>query len=305
MKVLITGGAGFVGRSLSARLLAQGHEVHVLDNFVTGFRHNIHTGIHLIEADLSLPKSWQNLSPMDVIFHLGAMVSVPESVEKPLRCVEVNEMGTILAIQKALEWKARLIFASSAAVYGDSGSIQDEMDLPHPKSPYGLSKLASEHFLSMASEQGLSWVAFRKFNIFGPGQAIGSAYASVIPKFIARALAKEALQIHGDGRQTRDFVYIGQVVDYYLQAMNNQALGVFNMGNGATLSIRDLALELKELMPERVEIEFTAPRAGDIKTSCAAVNRLKEAFEPSPLQMQEALRETIGFYRENLSRFCQ
>ncbi len=305
MRILVTGGAGFVGRSLTARLLTEGHEVYVLDNFVTGFRHNIHEGIHLVEADLSLRQSWENLPPMEVLFHLGAMVSVPESVEKPLRCIEVNEMGTVLAIQKAQEWGSRLIFASSAAVYGDSGSIQDEMDLPRPKSPYGLTKLTSEYFLAMAQEQGLSWLAFRKFNIFGPGQAIGSAYASVIPKFIARALGGETLQIHGDGSQTRDFLYIDQVVDYYLQAMSNRALGVFNMGNGETLSIRELAIGLQEIMPEPVRIEFTSPRAGDIKASCASVARLRTAFQASPLNMREALLETVGFYRENQSRFSQ
>ncbi|MBW7877219.1 MAG: NAD-dependent epimerase/dehydratase family protein [Candidatus Cloacimonetes bacterium] len=299
MRVLVTGGLGFIGRNLVQKLLKLGHSVIVLDDLSTGFLQNQIPGSQLLTSDISCEEFWRDLPPVDCVFHLAAMVSVPQSFLQPIRCQDVNVNGTIRLLSYCQRHGVnRLIMASSAAVYGDSPD-QSEQSVPRPKSPYGLTKLAGEYLLQIAQEQfGLSWVAFRKFNVFGPGQSVASAYASVIPRFIVQALNNQPLEIHGDGEQTRDFIFVDQVTDYYIQAMHNSFVGVCNMGNGKTMSVNDLVHILKKRFPQMPPPRFSPPRNGDIKNSQAVIHTLLSNFQPVPFDFEDALDQTIFYYRK-------
>lgn len=301
MRVLVTGGLGFIGSNLVQALVTQGHDVIVLDDLSTGYiKHQI-PGSEVRIADISCEEFWHELPAVDCVFHLAAMVSVPQSFLQPIRCQAVNVTGLIRLLNYCKKnGVKRLIMASSAAVYGD-GLEQSEEAMPRPKSPYGLSKLTGEHLLQIAKEQfGLSWVAFRKFNVFGPKQSVASAYASVIPRFIVRALNNQPLEIHGDGQQTRDFIYVDQVVQYYIQAMHNSFVGVCNMGNGKTMSVNDLVHSLKQRFPNMPAPVFCPSRNGDILHSQALVDTLFSNFEAVPFDFENCLNQTIEYYNQLL-----
>ncbi|MCJ8346769.1 NAD-dependent epimerase/dehydratase family protein, partial [bacterium] len=289
MRILVTGGAGFIGSNLTRKLLNTGHEVVVLDNFSTGFVENLHPDCELIQGDVGLKETWDQLDTVDIIFHLAAMVSVPLSMNDPIQCQRDNVDSVIYLIDYAKKHQvSKVILASSAAVYGDKSSTQSESQLPGPKSPYGISKLMDEHLLSMALENfGLQFVAFRMFNIFGAYQSVSSAYASVIPIFISKALKNQDLQVHGDGLQTRDFVYVQQVVDYYIQAMTSKVTGVFNLGNGGSLNILDLAQKIISFTDSKSNIIHKEVREGDIRVSQAEIDQLSENFSKIPIDFED------------------
>ncbi|PCJ21057.1 MAG: dTDP-glucose 4,6-dehydratase [Candidatus Cloacimonadota bacterium] len=299
MKILVTGGAGFIGSNLTRKLLNTGHEVIVLDNFSTGFAENLHPDCQLIQGDVGLKETWSSLESVDIIFHLAAMVSVPISMKDPIQCQRDNVDALIHLIEYAKNHQVKkVILASSAAVYGDKTETQSEKQLPAPKSPYGISKLMDEHLLSMALENsGLQFVAFRMFNIFGPFQSVSSAYASVIPIFISKALKNQDLLIYGDGLQTRDFVYVQQVVDYYIQAMNSKINGVFNLGNAGSLNILDLAKKIISFTDSESKIENKEIREGDIRVSQAEIDHLTDNFIKVPIDFEDCLMQTIKYYR--------
>ena len=301
MKVLVTGGAGFIGHHLARELKSRGHEVSVLDNLCSGKRENIPAEIELIEADIADSGSWENLPSFDIVFHLAAMVSVVESQIDPIKCERENVHSVLHLIQFAREKKVKkIVLASSAAIYGDSTAIQLENQLPNPKSPYGLSKLSGEYLLNMAwINHRIPFVALRMFNVFGPGQAVDSAYASVIPKFMTRALQGESLIIHGDGSQTRDFIYVDQVVDYYIQAMESELVGVYNAGNNQSWSILQLANKVLGLCGQKVSKSFSAGRPGDIKDSRADIARLTADFRLVDFDFDRALRITYESYSKS------
>ncbi|MCO4783809.1 MAG: NAD-dependent epimerase/dehydratase family protein [Candidatus Cloacimonetes bacterium] len=302
MKVLVTGGAGFIGSNLTRKLLNTGHEVVVLDNFSTGFPENLHPDCQLIQGDVGLKETWDNLETVDVIYHLAAMVSVPVSMNDPIQCQRDNVDSVIYLIDYAKKHQvSKVILASSAAVYGDKTQTQSELQLPAPKSPYGVSKLMDEHLLSMALENfGLPFVAFRMFNIFGPYQSVSSAYASVIPIFITKALKNQDLTIYGDGLQTRDFVYVQQVVDYYIQAMTSKVTGVFNLGNGGSLNILDLAEKIIRFTDSESKIEHKEIREGDIRVSQAEIDHLTDNFTKIPIDFEDSLMQSIKYYRDKI-----
>lgn len=300
-RVLVTGGAGFIGSNLAKALLKRGEEVTVLDNLSTGFRENIPVECEFIQADVSLQSTWHDLPEFDVVFHLAAMVSVVESQENPIQCekdnvhsiIYLNEYARRVALKK-------VVFASSAAIYGDLAALQVESQYPSPKSPYGLSKLSGEYLLSMNYEEhSIPYVALRMFNVFGPYQSVKSAYASVVPIFLTRALNSQSLAIYGDGEQTRDFIYVDQVVNYYIQAMDkgSDLVGVYNAGNNRSLSIKELANRILVLTDSKSEVIFKEVRPGDIRESLASVERLKSEFNFQDFDFESCLRKTLEYYR--------
>ena len=296
---LVTGGAGFIGTNLVRRLLSEGGTVYVLDDLSSGYMSNVPLGVDFIKGDIADPEVWESLPPVNYIYHLGAMVSVVESIENPLRCEQVNVHSILHLLNYARRCKgAKIVFASSAAIYGDSAEIQKESQYPEPKSPYGLSKLSGEYYLNMAwVSEGIPYVALRMFNVFGPYQSIGSPYASVIPVFVSKLLNNEPLKIYGDGCQTRDFIYVQQVVDYYIQSLNTGVVGIYNAGNNSNCSINALAQKIRSIVGNsNQQTQYLEPRSGDIKTSLADIGRLKRDFVIQDLDFDKALRETVEYY---------
>lgn len=296
---LVTGGAGFIGTNLVRRLLREGGRVFVIDDLSSGFRSNVPSEVEFIEGDIADPKIWESLPSVNYIYHLGAMVSVLESIQNPIRCEQVNVHSVLHLLDYARRCRAaKIVFASSAAIYGDAAEIQVESQYPDPKSPYGLSKLSGEYFLNMAwLNERIPYVALRMFNVFGPYQSIGSTYASVIPIFVNRVLSGEAIQIYGDGEQTRDFIYVQQIVDYYIQSLSDQIVGIYNAGNNSNCSINELSRKIANLVGKLDQrIDFLDPRPGDIKRSLANIDRLKRDFVIQDLDFDKALAETIEYY---------
>jgi UDP-glucose 4-epimerase len=300
---LVTGGAGFIGSHLAARLVAAGHEVVVLDDLSTGKLSNL-AGIEvefiqgsvIDRSDLA-----RATAGVDNVFHLAALVGVPESLADPERTLEVNVVGTIRLLLAAAEAGARrFVLSSSSAIYGDDAPVPNpEACYPGPISPYGLSKLDGEFYLAMYAEQlGLHTVALRYFNVFGPRQDPRSPYAAVIPIFIDRALAGRDLIVFGDGEQTRDFIAVNDVAAANLFALTAPP-GVYNVGCGGRITVNDLASKIISLTGSSSAVVHEPARPGDIYHSQADVTRISAAgFRPG-VGLDQGLRETIRFFREH------
>lgn len=308
MRVLITGGAGFIGSHL-ARYWSDRAEVIVLDNLRTGFRKNLEgVKVKLVEGDI---RDMQQVSicmkGVDVVFHLAAMVSVPESVESPADCVQNNVLGTLNLLHAAAdEGVQRFIFASSAAVYGNNPEMpKTENMLPQPKSPYAVTKLDGEHYLDFFRDHhGLSTASLRFFNVFGPGQNPGGPYASAVPVFITRALRNEPITIFGDGLQTRDFIYVSDIVSALsFLAGAKDATGIFNAGYGKSTRIDELATWVKAQTQSSSEIRFEAERAGDVRHSYAAADKLRALGWLPEWTFEKGLQVTVQSYQEQVNEF--
>jgi UDP-N-acetylglucosamine/UDP-N-acetyl-alpha-D-glucosaminouronate 4-epimerase len=279
-RVLVTGGGGFIGHHLSRRLLDDGCEVCVLDNFATGRRERLKGfDIELVEGDLrSYERAHAAVRGADLVFHLGALPSVPRSVQDPLTTGAVNVEGTLNVLLAARdEGVRRVVFASSSSVYGANPALpKSEDNAPLPVSPYGVSKLAAEHYCrSFSGVYGLETVSLRLFNVFGPGQDPLSEYAAVVPRFIAALAEGTAPTIYGDGHQTRDFTYVLDVVEAFLSAANTPETGdqVFNVSSGNETSILELLSILNGLFNTTIAPEFAPPRRGEISRSSGDPSR--------------------------------
>jgi UDP-glucose 4-epimerase len=293
MRALVTGGAGFIGSHLVSRLADDGHEVRVLDDLSSGKRENL---AHLsgarapevIEADVrSVDAVKRAVEGCEVVFHEAAIVSVPYSVEHPRETHDVNIAGTLNVLCAARDAGVRrVVFASSAAIYGDDPSLpKTEAMLPAPISPYGVEKLTAEHYLRTFTRlYGLETVALRYFNVFGPRQDPSSPYSGVISVFASRILAGKTVGIFGDGEQTRDFVYVGNVVDAnVLAAASPRAVGnVYNVACGNATSLRELAARLGAAAGKTPAIEHLPPRPGDIRHSRADIARARADLGYAP-----------------------
>ena len=275
---LVTGGAGFIGSHLVEALLAQGDTVRVLDNLSTGYRQNLSgvaTQIELIEGDIQDEAVLERaVAGIDFIFHLAAMVSVPESMKKPIEAEVINALGTLklLSAAKAVGVQ-RLILSSTCAIYGDEPTLpKNEAMSPAPKSPYAISKLTAEQYCRLFNEiYGLETTILRYFNVFGPRQDPSSAYSGVISIFVDRFAQKIAPLIFGDGGQTRDFVFVGDVVRAnMLAATTSEAAGkVFNIGTGRQVSINHLFTDLCQIFGLELSPLYKPDRPGDIRHSYA------------------------------------
>lgn len=308
-KYLVTGGAGFIGSHIVRALLEQGDFVRVLDNFSTGKRDNVGqvsnlSGFELLEGDIrnqdTVAKAVQDI---DIIFHEAAFVSVPQSMDDPLPCFEINQRGTEFLLEAARKAGVkRVVLASSAAVYGDSDAMPlDEQTPLRPLSPYAVSKRVDELYAEMYTRSfGLDVVALRYFNVYGPRQRPDSMYAAAVPIFTRRLLDGKSVTIYGDGGQTRDLVYVGDIVRANLAASEHPAAPgqVFNVCSGHEIRVIDLVETLMDLFPNAPDPQFAPPRAGDIYRSVGnpqkAVNLLGFRAETS---LAEGLKAVVDWMK--------
>ena len=297
--VVVTGGAGFIGSHIAWELVKD-NEVIIIDNLYTGKEENVPPGAKLVKADI---RDYSTIAELighaDYVFHEAAQVSVVESIRDPVFTEEVNVIGTINILRALLDGHGKLIFASSAAVYGDNPNLPlKETERPKPLSPYGLTKVAAEEYLRVFHElYGLPVVALRYFNVFGPRQGFNQ-YAGVISIFINRALRNEPLVIYGDGKQTRDFIYVKDVVRAnLLVAESRRSNGrVFNVATGKQTSILELAVKIIEITGANTSIIFDKPRPGDIRHSLADIGEIRKlGFEPE-FSLEEGLKKTVEWY---------
>ena len=302
MKVLITGGAGFIGSHIVEHFQGKA-EVRVLDNLRSGFKHNL-AGFEyeFVEASiLDRAAVRQAVQGVDYIFHLAAMISVPESMAKPIECNELNTNGTLVVLEEAAKAGVKkLVLSSSAAIYGDNPVVPKvETMFPEPKSPYAITKLDGEYYCRMFAAEGkLQTACLRYFNVFGPRQDPKSQYAAAVPIFIHRALKDEPITIYGDGEQTRDFIYVKDIAAANVYAaMQPDVAGVYNVAYGAKITIKELCQTICRLTGSRSEIKHAPERAGDVKHSMAAVDRLRATgFQPQG-SLAEGLKTTVEFFR--------
>ena len=303
-RVLVTGGAGFIGSNLVHALLERGDEVRVLDNFATGNRANL-TGleddVEVVEGELrSYERVHNAVRGVELVFHQGALPSVPRSVQDPLTTSAVTIEGTLNVLLAARdEGVRRVVFASSSSVYGNGGTLpRSEGQQPDPISPYAVAKLAAERYcVSFHRVYGLETVALRYFNVFGPRQDPNSQYAAVVPRFIAAVDAGRAVTIHGDGSQSRDFTYVANVVEANLLAADADDAGghVLNIATGRQATVNELADAIGEALGRPVEKEFLPARTGDVRDSWADISEAADVlgYEPS-VSLGEGLRLTAA-----------
>lgn len=308
--MVITGGAGFIGSHIAECWLGRGAEVHVIDNLRSGHLKNVtlfpklnfHRG-SITDRDLV----FSVLKDASYVHHLAAMVSVPESVMKPVECVEINVLGLINILDAAREHNVKkVVHSSSAAVYGDNPESPKLTSMrPMPKSPYGITKLDGEYYLEMYRENfNVGTVSLRYFNVFGPRQDPQSQYAAAIPIFVSKALKNDPITIYGDGTQTRDFVFVKDVVNANLTAATNaEAHGVFNVANGSSITIRELAELIIKETGSQSKIIFEKERPGDIKHSLASTKDTEESlgFKPK-FNLIDGLKETISYFVNEFSQ---
>jgi UDP-glucose 4-epimerase len=300
-KVLITGGAGFIGSNLVEKFLDENYKVIVLDNFSTGKIENLqeHENLEIHEGDICDEVLLEKLiEQVQVIVHLAAMVSIPETIERPEESFKVNVKATRnifeLAVKNEIE---KVIFATSAAVYGDNNNLPlKEDEIPNPISPYGEHKLKNENDAMELSNDKTTFIGFRFQNVYGPKQSLKGAYAAVIPIFIDKALSKKTITVFGDGKQIRDFVYVKDVVEIILSSIKSDEIksDIFNVGRGEPKTLIDLIDSISEILDSKLEVEFQAPRVGDVKESFADIERLKVILNYSPKYgLKQGLFETI------------
>lgn len=312
-KILVTGGAGFIGSHLVDRLLDEGFEVIVLDNLSTGRMQNLvhhqhRKDLHFIKGDIrdfELVK--KVVVEVDAVFHEAALVSVTRSVENPILTSEVNVNGTLNLLKACSDADVkRFIYASSSSVYGEAEALpKDEGLVPKPISPYAVSKMAAERYCLVFREvYGLETVCLRYFNVYGPRQVYGP-YSGVISIFINRLLNGEPPVIYGDGKQTRDFTHVEDVVQANMLALNERdAVGeVFNIATGVATSVNELAALLQEIMGKtHLKPVYTGPRAGDIRHSYADITKAREVLGYRPkFSLREGLAKLVEWYRCNPS----
>ena len=302
-RVLITGGAGFIGSHLVRHFAGQA-QVTVLDDLRSGYVHNL-DGIacrFVRGSILDAQALREAMADAEEVYHLAAMISVPESVAKPAECAELNTEGTRRVLDAAVAAGARkVVLASSAAIYGDNPTVPKlESMTPEPKSPYAETKLAGEHLLEAYRQtHGLGTTSLRFFNVFGPRQDPRSAYAAAVPIFIAKALRDEPIGIHGDGGQTRDFVHVTDIVGALAYAgASAEMAGTYNVGYGRSQSVLELAQEILRLTGSKSALEHLPPRAGDVRHSLASTERLLSAGWKPKSSVQAGLAETVDFYRQ-------
>jgi len=312
MRYLVTGGAGFIGSNLTRALLSDGHRVRVLDNFLTGKRENLAglvedhgDAFELMEGDIRDPAATRKAAEgIDYVLHQGALPSVPRSVADPALSNEINVAGTVNVLVASRDAGVRrVVFAASSSAYGDTPELpKRESMTPNPKSPYAAQKLAGEHYMRIFHEvYGLETVSLRYFNVFGPRQDPQSMYAAVIPRFITCVMRGEPPTVYGDGRQTRDFTYIDNVIQANLAACAASKAacgGVFNIACGERVSLLDILEIVYGLVGRRVEPRFEPSRPGDVRDSLAEISRAREILGYDPrVTFREGLRTTFDWFR--------
>lgn len=303
---LVTGGAGFIGSHISERLARSGHRVRVLDNFSSGKEENLESlggEVEILPGDIRDPEIVKRaVEGVDVVFHEAALGSVPRSVADPLTTHEVNITGTLNVLMAARDAGVRrVVYASSSSVYGETPVLPKSEDLqPAPLSPYALSKLAGEYYISVFHQvYGFEAVSLRYFNIFGPRQDPESEYAAVIPKFVTALLAGNRPTVYGDGLQSRDFTYVENVVEANLLAASASGVAgrAFNVACGGRYTLLELLDKLKEIIGSDLAPLHEAARAGDVRDSQASIEAAENALGYRVMVgFDEGLRRTVDSY---------
>lgn len=300
MKVLVTGGAGFIGSAVVREGLLRGHDVCIIDNFSTGYASNIPQGVTLIEGDiLNGNLLYETLVDVDAVFHLAASVGNVRSIEAPLVDAQTNVMGT-LTLLEAMRRRSitRIVYSSSAAIFGEPQNIPlDETHFTEPDSPYGVTKLAAEkHILCYGRIYGWHAICLRYFNVYGVNQRF-DAYGNVIPIFAQRLLKNKPLKIYGDGEQTRDFVSVEDVARANWLALEHGKSGVYNIGTGVAITISSLAQLMQEIWGKAVEIENVSPRAGEVRHSRADISHAQKSFLYEPqISLESGLKSYLDWF---------
>jgi UDP-glucose 4-epimerase len=308
MKALVTGGGGFIGSNIVRALLARGDDVRVLDNFSTGSRANLaglEHDVQLVEGDLrSYERVHAAVRGAEVVFHQGALPSVPRSVQDPLTTTAVNVEGTLNVLLAARdEGVRRIVNASSSSVYGNTGTLpRVETQAPDPISPYAVAKLAAERFCTSFSRvYGMEIVSLRYFNVFGPRQDPTSQYAAVVPRFIRAIATGEPVTIYGDGEQSRDFTFVDNVVGANLLAADASGVGgeILNVATGGSVTVNALADDIGAMLGSAVEKRYEPAREADVRASWADIgeaHRLLD-YEPS-VDFASGLQRTADYLLE-------
>jgi UDP-glucose 4-epimerase len=305
MLTLVTGGAGFIGSNLADRLLHEGHEVRILDDLSTGFASNLPDGATFLEGDITdADLVAKAVDGVEVVFHQGARGSVARSLDAPLLTDQVNTAGTLTVLDAARRAGVRrIVSASSSSVYGGVAPRPTPESAPlTPKSPYAVTKMTGEHNLRVFSElYDIETVSLRYFNVYGPRQRPDSAYAAVIPRFIAALRAGEAPEVHGDGCQSRDFAYVADVVSANLAAASAPAAAcsgkAYNIAGGHEQTLLDLLAALNQILGTSIEPHHVDSRAGDVRHSFADLSAAAADLGYSPsVDFAEGLRRTTGWF---------
>ena len=310
-KVVTTGGAGFIGSHLAEELTKRGYHVIVLDDLSTGKMENIEwlsskSNVEFVKDSITnLPLLQKLFQGVEYVFHQAALARVPRSIEDPLSANEVNIKGTLNVLLAARDNSVKkVIYASSSSVYGDTTALPQKEEMPpNPLSPYALTKLAGEYYCCIFSRiYGLSTVCLRYFNVYGSRQDLKSQYAMAIPAFINRVSQNLPPTIFGDGEQSRDFTFIEDVVRANILAMENNAQGVYNIGNGQNITINQLAGTIIKLMRKDLKPIHEKPRPGDPRHTLADISKAKSfGYEPK-WPLKDGLAKTIGSFMLNNQR---
>jgi len=304
MQYLITGGAGFIASHIAEELIRQNQDIIILDDMSAGKAANINPDAEFIKGsvtDKDLLDRICKTRSIEGIFHLGAVASVQKSIENPSLVHEVNATGTLNILNAAKDNHIRkVVLSASAAAYGDNPVFPKREDMiPEPLSPYAVSKITGEMYCkTFAGLYDLETVALRYFNVFGPRQDPKSEYAAVIPKFTEKIIRGQKPVIFGDGKQTRDFVFVKDVVQANLLAMNSHVCGLFNIGTGRQTSLNELALMVMRAAGVSTDIIYEAPRAGDIIDSVSDISKAKKELGYSPkYSIEDGIGETVEYFR--------
>jgi UDP-glucose 4-epimerase len=305
-KIVITGGAGFIGSHLAEELTRQGHHVIILDDLSTGKKENIEAllgkdNTEFIQGSITeLPLLQKVFHGVHSVFHQAAVTSVPRSIKNPQLSHAVNATGTLNVLLAARENGVRkVIYASSSSVYGDTPTLPKKEDMPpNPQSPYAVSKLTGEYYCRVFQQvYALPTVCLRYFNVYGPRQDPDSPYAAVIPAFLRKLFQGDSPIIYGDGEQSRDFTFVKDAVAANILASESKVTGIFNVGKGDRISINELARLAIRLIGNSVEPVHKEPRPGDVRHSLADISQIKAFGYKPKFSLEEGLRETIRSFQ--------
>jgi UDP-glucose 4-epimerase len=300
MRFLVTGGAGFLGSAVANHLATNGHTVSVLDDLSNGDAARLDPRVQFTQGDVdNIPLLWSLLHGVDCVYHLAARVSVPQSILYPREYNRVNVGGTV-SLMEAMRDQGigRVVFASSGAIYGHQPSQPvRESDAPHPDNPYAVSKWAAEQYVhTIGALWGLETVALRVFNAYGPNQSLPASHAPVVPRFLQAALSGGSLVVYGNGRQTRDFVYVDDVVEALVTAATARGINrqVINIGCGDEVSVLDLISAVERATGREVNVLHNPQKPGGLSRLAADISRAQELLNFRPkVKLDEGLRMTL------------